>query len=160
MDVVEKVEAIDLPPYRPAKAPLTVEHVAALLRRNYSKSDIAKLSNVSPQAVDQFIDRHYEVLHPLIDITDYILASKLKAKAIGIINSIEQSDIEKASLMQKSTAAGIFIDKYRLLSGQSTDNLAIDGTLRAIHSKLFMLPDTVPAKIPDNTKKRHAKPKK
>jgi len=160
VDSIDKIDRIELPPYRPAKAPLTVEHIAALLRRNYTQADIARLSNVSPQAVNQFINNNYEVLHPLIDNTDHILASKLKSKAIGIINSIVDSDIQKASLMQRSTAAGIFIDKYRLLSGQSTDNLAVDGALRSIHAQLFKLPAPVEPIPTNKPHKKYAKQKR
>ena len=131
-----ELDLVDIP-YRPAKAKLTVEHVAALLRKNYNQAQIAKLSNVSPQAVNQFIETHYDVLHPLVDNTDTVLALRLKAKAIEIANTIDGDDIKKASLMQKATATGIFIDKYRLLSGQSTANVEWDIALRRVHANLF-----------------------
>jgi len=160
MNGIDKVDVLDLPPYRPAKAPLTIEHVSALLRRNYTQADIARLSNCSKQAISQFIERHYEVLHPLIDNTDYILACKLKGKAIEIINSIDSEDIKKSNMLQKTTSFGILTDKYRLLSGQSTENLAVDGALRSIHAQLFKLPAPVEPIPTNKPHKKYAKQKR
>ena len=149
-NAVDDIEVLEVPSYRPAKIPLTVDHVSALLRRNYNQSEIARRSGVTVQAVNQFIQRNYEVLHSLVDNTDFILSQKLKGKAAMIIESIEIADVQKANLLQKATAFGILTDKYRLLSGQSTENVAVDGILRNIHSNLF---NNKPA---DGNKKRKA----
>lgn len=46
-------------------------------------------------------------------------------QADRIIANITNDDIEKANLQQKATAAAILVDKSRLISGESTQNLAI-----------------------------------
>ena len=74
-------------------------------------------------------------------------ATKVKDKAelldllqLRILDSITPDVIEKSSLLQRVTAAGILYDKGRLERGLSTANLAIDGTLevlqrRAMHNR-------------------------
>ena len=110
---------------------LTVEHIAALISKNYTQAQCASLLKVSRQAVNQFIERHRDVLIPLIDATDMALSLRCKAKAIEILNSVDEVDVKKASLLQKATALGIFVDKYRLLSSQSTANVDLH-----LHAKL------------------------
>jgi hypothetical protein len=103
---------------------LTVDTVAALIQKGFSQADISRLLNVSESAVSQFIGRHPEI-EALIDNTDQMLAIRFKRHAIGYLDSIKASDIEKASLLQRVTASGIATDKYRLLSGQSTENVSM-----------------------------------
>lgn len=122
---------LDRLPLQPIKPKLTVEHVAALLQKNYTQVQIAKHLHVSRQAVDQFVDRHYDILQPLIDNTDTVFAIRLKSEAIKVANSIDDADHKKANLLQKATTVGILIDKYRLLTNKSTDNLDIH-----LHAKI------------------------
>lgn len=53
------------------------------------------------------------------------LADKYAALAERIADAVTDDDIKKASLQQMATASGIFIDKSRLLSGQSTENTGV-----------------------------------
>ena len=53
------------------------------------------------------------------------LPNKAYFLANTVMSSINDDDIKKASLLQKTTAAGIMIDKARLIDGQSTENQAV-----------------------------------
>lgn len=49
-------------------------------------------------------------------------AEVFDAVATGIVSSISNQDLEKATLQQKVTSIGILTDKARLIRGQSTNN--------------------------------------
>lgn len=53
------------------------------------------------------------------------LAEICKQTAHRIISSIDDTDIEKASLQQKAVSAGIMVDKSLLLAGEPTQNVAV-----------------------------------
>ena len=70
------------------------------------------------------------------------LADRLTGIALTIVSSISDGDIEKASLVQKSTAFGILFDKTRLLSNEATqisEVRAADGVRERIREKLLAL---------------------
>ncbi len=60
------------------KVKLTIPLVAGYLARGVNRMKIAKLCNISDQAVYDYCDRHYEELAPLIYTSDSILAIKSK----------------------------------------------------------------------------------
>lgn len=53
------------------------------------------------------------------------LADKYEKLAERIVDAVTPDDIKKASLQQMATASGIFLDKSRLLRGESTENHGI-----------------------------------
>ncbi len=118
------------------KPKLTLDHVAALLSQNYTQAECARLLCVSKQAVNQFISYHQDALLPLIDASDMALSLRCKSKAIEILNSIDEVDVKKASLLQKTTSMGILIDKHRLLQSQSAVDNGKDIVIH-IHNALF-----------------------
>ena len=70
------------------------------------------------------------------------LADRLTDIAWNIVNSINDGDISKANLVQKSTAFGILFDKTRLLSNEATqinEVRAADGVRERIREKLLAL---------------------
>jgi len=70
------------------------------------------------------------------------LADRLTGIALTIVSSISDGDIEKASLVQKSTAFGILFDKTRLLSNEATqinEVRAAEGVRERIREKLLAL---------------------
>ena len=85
------------------KVKLTIPLVAGYLARGVNRMKIAKLCNISDQAVYDYCDRHYEELAPLIDTSDSILAIKSKhiaEKAQGrILKHLDKS--EKKDLLHK-----------------------------------------------------------
>ena len=102
---------------------LEVPGVAALLSVPKSPAQIATIYGVSRQAVHQFIERNADALSDLLD-TDKLMTYKLQHVTHRIIDSIDDSDLQKANLSTKMIAAGIAIDKSRLLLGQSTQNIS------------------------------------
>ncbi len=116
------------------KVKLTVPLVASYLARGVKRTKIAELCNVSFQAVYDYCDRHYEELAPLIDTSDSILAIKSKHIAVKaqerILKHLNQS--EKKDLFALNAISGTHIDKMRLLSDKSTQNVSID----AIHTRI------------------------
>lgn len=49
------------------------------------------------------------------------LSARVTQVAWSIVDSIDETDIENASLVQKTTAFGILFDKMRLLSDEATE---------------------------------------
>jgi len=59
-------------------------------------------------------------------------------KAHRILQSISDVNLATASLFQKASSMGVFIDKARLLRGESTDNISVTD-MRKIHQLLPVL---------------------
>ncbi len=110
------------------KVKLTIPLVASYLARGVKRTKIAEICNISFQAVYDYCDRHYEELAPLIVTSDGIMAIKSKyiaEKAQGrLLKHLKHS--EKKDLFALNDISGTHIDKYRLLSDKSTDNISID----------------------------------
>ena len=118
------------------KVKLSVPLIASFLTKQYRQVDIAKACNVSEQAVSKYIKKHFDELAPLIDTTDGILAmqskhlaNKAQEKIEGIL---EVDSFNKKDLVPLNIVSGTHIDKYRLLSDKSTQNVSMDviGTRR------------------------------
>lgn len=110
------------------KVSLSVPLLASYLRRGYRQHQIAEICNVSRQSVSEYIKRYYTDLAPLIDSDAYlaIQAKSLATKAIGRIDELLDREIlTKRDLIPLNAISGTHIDKYRLLSGQSTENVSV-----------------------------------
>jgi len=109
------------------KVKLTVPLVASYLARGVKRTKIAEICNVSFQAVYDYCDRHYEDLAPLIDTSDSIVAIKSKHIAVKaqerLLKHLNKS--EKKDLFALNAISGTHIDKYRLLSDKSTQNISM-----------------------------------
>ena len=119
------------------KVKLSVPLIASFITKQYRQVDIAKACNVSDQAISSYIKRHYDQLLPLIDSSDGLSAMMSKhiaSKAKTEINNILDIDtFNKKDLVALNIVAGTQIDKYRLLSDKSTENVsigAIDGSIK------------------------------
>ncbi len=119
------------------KVKLSVPLIASFITKQYRQVDIAKACNVSDQAISSYIKRHYDQLLPLIDSSDGLSAMMSKhiaSKAKTEINHILDIDtFNKKDLVALNIVAGTQIDKYRLLSDKSTENVsigAIDGSIK------------------------------
>ena len=112
------------------KVKLSVPLIASFITKQYRQVDIAKACNVSDQAISSYIKRHYDQLLPLIDSSDGLSAMMSKhiaSKAKVEINNILDIDtFNKKDLVALNIVAGTQIDKYRLLSDKSTENVSID----------------------------------
>ena len=112
------------------KVKLSVPLIASFITKQYRQVDIAKACNVSDQAISSYIKRHYDQLLPLIDSSDGLSAMMSKhiaTKAKERIDNILTVDtFNKKDLVALNITAGTQIDKYRLLSDKSTENVSID----------------------------------
>ena len=129
-------------PRTPNSIPLTLqeqEKVKTLSASGKTPHSIAKELKRSPHTIRRYISCP-EASTQIQEIKEE-LSGMFEGLAKRMITSISDEDILKINAYQRTVSAGISTDKYRLLSGQSTDNLAIDATLRSIHSKLFQMPD-------------------
>ncbi len=112
------------------KVKLSVPLIASFITKRYRQSDIARAWNVSDQAVSSYIKKHYEELLPLVDTSDGLSAMMSKhiaTKAKERIDNILTVDtFNKKDLVPLNIVAGTQIDKYRLLSDKSTENVSID----------------------------------
>ena len=116
-----------MPNIRPV---LDVITFVSLVQRGMTQAQIAKLYKRSPQAINQFKDRNASEIYKLLQPQSY-LALKFQLEALHALDSISQKDRDHASYLQKATVAGIAVDKYRLLSSQSTANVDLH-----LHAKL------------------------
>jgi predicted transcriptional regulator len=119
------------------KVKLSVPLVASYLARGIKRTQIAKLCNISAAAVYDYCDRHYEELAPLIDTSDGIMAMKSKHIAEKAQERILKhlKDSEKKDLFALNAISGTHIDKMRLLSDKSTQNINME-TLNASSQEL------------------------
>lgn len=106
------------------KQPLTIPIVAAYLKRGCSQSEIGRIFEVSPQAVNQYIERHSEQLAPLVDKDDSMIAMKAKHLHDRAMNKLLEH-VEHATqkeMVALNMISGTHFDKYRLGTNQSTQN--------------------------------------
>lgn len=146
---MSETETIPLPDLDiPKKIKLSVPLLTTYLTKGYQIPQIANICNVSRQAIHDYINRHTE-LQPLLESDGY-MAHKCKAvagKALGIMDRVLDEDFSKKDLVSLNIMTGTLIDKYRLLSDQSTQNIAVDASLRDVHQQLFK---QVVKNAPDN----------
>lgn len=106
------------------KIKLSVPVIAVYLKKGLTITQIANICNVSPQAVDQYIDRHSEALGPLIDRDDGLIAMKAKHlhdRAMDkLIEHVEHAT--QKEMVALNMISGTHFDKYRLGTNQSTAN--------------------------------------
>jgi hypothetical protein len=110
------------------KVKLSIPLVASYLARGVKRTQIARICNISNAAVYDYCDRHYEELAPLIDTTDSIMtmkakhiAEKAQERILGHLNETEKKD-----LFALNAISGTHIDKMRLLSDKSTQNISME----------------------------------
>jgi len=115
---------------------IPIEAIIALRTENpqLSISNIARIlkcdkSNISRRLKDY--DQHIKGL-PEFKKNKADILSVIQSK---IINGINESDIKKASLLQKTTAVSQLIDKERLERGQSTENVSIQALMSDLDQK-------------------------
>lgn len=130
------------------KVKLTIPLVASYLSRGVKRTQIAKLCNISNAAVYDYCDRHYEELAPLIDTSDGIMAMKSKhiAEKAQERLLIHLNDSEKKDLFALNAIFGTHIDKHRLLSDKSTQNISMD-TVHANREELAIRRSEIQAQI-------------
>ena len=108
------------------KIPLSVPLLAVHLRNGRTQAEIGRICGVSRQAVHEYISRNNEVLAPLLPKDDDIMAltaRQIANKAMSKLNEV-LDEATKKDLIALNAISGTHIEKYRLLSDQSTENIA------------------------------------
>ncbi len=110
------------------KVKLCVPLVASYLLRGIRQADIARICNVSPQAVNDYIKRHSDQLAPLVDGENILImkAKHIASKAQENIITILDDTPEKKDMIALNAISGTHIDKYRILSDKSSINININ----------------------------------
>ena len=110
------------------KVKLTIPLIASYLKRGATRADIARVCNVSHQAVSDYVQRHHDALAPLVDSSGTYQATKAQHVADmaqdRLIEHLPATD--KKDLIALNAISGTHIDKYRLLSDKSTQNVSVD----------------------------------
>ncbi len=122
--------------FKDFKVKLTIPLITKLLLEAMTVSQIARQCNVSPQAVSQFIKRHYDKIIVNADPTGKLLAYKNKLIAAQATDHIDKilsiETFTKRDLQSLSIVNGVATDKMRLLQGESTQNLSVASSERSI----------------------------
>lgn len=135
---------------------LSVQLLLSYLARGYRQSHIADICGVSRQAVSDYIQRHYDELSPLLNSDSYLAnrCRNLADKAVGKMSVLlDTEELTKRDLISLNAVSGTHIDKYRLLSGQSTQNIdyhdstakmsALDQEIDKLKQELGMSDDAI-----------------
>jgi len=141
------------------KTRLNVPLINFYLSKGKTQAEIARLCNISAQAVSYYIDYHRDEIDFLRDnLRDNLLrdgAALIAHKAGKNLETILDNMVGKEKdLIALNAVSGTHIDKYRLLSGQSTANISyqdvcqqereVGAEIEAIQRRLGILPqDTV-----------------
>lgn len=108
---------------------LTPDLINSLIMRNYSNSDIARMTNKHKSTITQYIKRHYDQIMPIVSKNDDLLIAKSKRivhQGFDNINNImETNNFDKTDLRSLGISTGIVFDKMRILQGKSTENVEI-----------------------------------
>lgn len=122
------------------KTRLQIDTVNALLLRNHSMSDIARIHGIKPPSVSRFMAKYKDQL--AIGVAKYddlsiAKAMRIVGNGLEVINNIITStEFNKKDLATLSITIGTIFDKLRLMRGESTQNVAIDVVRRSAEEKL------------------------
>jgi len=149
---LEEVEAVK------PKTRLNVPLVNFYLSKGKTQAQISRLCNVSQQAVSYYINYHRDEIDFLRDnLRDNLLrdgaaliAHKAGRNLAGILDKMVGGEKDLIAL---NAVSGTHIDKYRLLSGQSTANISyqdvcqqereVGAEIEAIQRRLGLLPQDI-----------------
>ena len=98
---------------------IPIEAIIDLKSKNYSNSQIASLLKCSPSNITRRL-QDVDVVKQYVNHRPFIL-QQIQRK---IINYISDAKLQKANPYQLALMYGIFYDKERLETGQSTQNIA------------------------------------
>ena len=100
-----------------------------LLDNGKSIRYVAKYTRLSDEIVCRIKKGEMEACNNFVEQIKKDESGKITYLANSILDSVNQADLTKASLLQKITSASILIDKRRLLDGESTENVNYLGKL-------------------------------
>jgi len=119
----KQIDKVDRDKPYPVTPKLTVPAVAALLQQGYTQAAIARKFFVSRQAVNQFIQSHYDDIAFFANY-DQNMADLYKDTARRLVKSLDEDAVKKIPPAGRITSAAICTDKARILEGKSTTNIA------------------------------------
>jgi len=102
-----------------------IEKAKALSALGRSFRAIAAELHKSPHTVKKVLTGSAQVVEE-VKARKADLAELFEERSRQTLDAVTPGDIEKASLLQKATSSAIFLDKARLLKGESTLNVSVD----------------------------------
>ena len=124
-------ESIDNPPST-ERPTVSISKALELRSKGLTYDEVGKVLGFTKQAIQQRIA-------PFISAIDNVTTSQAQSAELwtvirdSALNSLTPEDYQKASLLQKVTAAGISDDKYRRAADLSTANVNI---MASIHTDI------------------------
>lgn len=113
---------------------IPVEKLLMYALQGKSYDEIAKLTGCSRQNVSNRLKTHKNQIDAYLTFKQDP-AALWEYQEYRVLNSVADSDINKARLAEKATFAGIARDKVRLQRGQSTTNIqALTALITSIHA--------------------------
>ena len=115
------------------KTPLTEsekERAKVLHAGGKSPNAIAKSLGRNRRTVAKFLDK--PEVRQQVNIQREELAQMFDTVAHRVVSSVSDKDVERASLVQKLTSAGIAVDKASMLRGESPGPLNVHVLLEAV----------------------------
>ena len=120
----------------------------SLYASGYSEQQTCDLVGVSKTTIHRWVTQNIDDggfldeygLHQAANHIKSRMANRQMIMASNILESVSEEDMRKASLLQKTTAHCQLVDKSRLLSGDSTENISV------IYGKRDKLEDKVSQK--------------
>lgn len=97
-----------------------LHQVAVLKASGASPTRISKATGLHHGTVKRLLESDAEV-HALIEDAQHRIGAKFEALCERVLDSVNEEDLLKASLQQKSIAAATMLDKARLVRGQATN---------------------------------------
>lgn len=127
MQINPSVQALKI--LKDYKVKLSVSMVSKFILDGLTQSEIARACNCSPQWVHDYIKLHYDDIAVIVDPSGKHLALKSKTLANGAINKLDSllttEIFTKKDIIALNILAGTQIDKFRLLNGESTENISM-----------------------------------
>lgn len=108
---------------------------SALLSEGKSISYVVNYTGLCKETVSRIKRGEIKLLNKWVDAIKTHETGKITFLSHSILDSVNQGDLDKASLLQKVTSASILIDKRRLLAGESTENVNHLAKLDVLFSK-------------------------
>lgn len=108
---------------------------SSLLSEGKSINYICTYTGLCKETVSKIKKGEIKLLNKWADEIKSHETGKMTFLSNSILDSVNQGDLNKASLLQKVTSASILIDKRRLLDGESTENINHLAKLDVLFSK-------------------------
>jgi len=126
----DTIDPLDTITYSPDD-PVSISKVIDLRNKGLTYAEVGKIIGVSKQAIQQR-------LRPFMPSIDAVKVSQDQSAALWTtvrdtsLNALTSEDFQKASMLQKVTAAGIADDKYRRAADLSTSKVTHEHILKSI----------------------------